>query len=258
MLSEKLELGSGRLLSEMASTKANHASSPVKQDSSPFVRHSWSPFLDRLTGLQQHSILGAATLCNYVTDSVVLNQGDSADRLLLLRTGCARIFFVTQDGRKVLLRWLSAGEVLGGTALLAEPTPYLVSTELLKKSSAFVWTRDAIRQLAAKYPVLLENALPFAWNYLAWFIAAHTALLANTARERLAQVITSLAEGIGRKVHSGIRLEVTNEQLANTANITPFTASRLLSEWQRSGAIRKGRGNMVLLDPELLLQTPQS
>lgn len=258
MLSEKMELGSGRLLSEMDTTKTNYTSAAVKEDSSPLVRHSWSRFLDRLTAFEQHSILGAATLSSYATDSVVLNQGESADRFMLLRTGCARIFFVTQDGRKVLLRWLSAGEVLGGTALMAEPTPYLVSTEMLKNSSAFVWTRDAIRKLAAKYPVLLENVLPFAWDYLAWFIAAHTALLANSARERLAQVIMSLAEGIGRNVQSGILLEVTNEQLANTANITPFTASRLLSEWQRSGAIRKGRGSMVLLDPGLLLQTFES
>lgn len=258
MPSEKLELGSGRLLSQMDGMKTNYTSAPVREDSSPFVKHSWSRFLHRLTGLQQHSILGAATLCTYATDTVVLNQGESADRLLLLRTGGARIFFVTQDGRKVLLRWLSPGEVLGGTALLAEPAPYLVSTEMLKNSSAFLWTRDSIRKLAAKYPVLLENILPFAWDYMAWFIAAHTALVANSARERLTQVIMSLAEGIGRKVQSGIRLEVTNEQLANTANITPFTASRLLSEWQRSGAIRKGRGNMVLLDPELLLRPPES
>jgi CRP-like cAMP-binding protein len=183
---------------------------------------------------------------------VVLNQGDPAEYFLLLRTGCARIYFITQEGRKVLLRWLSPGEILGGTALLTDISPYLVSTEMVKDSSAFVWRRDTIRKLAAQYPVLLENSLPYAWDYMAWFIAAHTALIAKNARERLAQVVTSLAQGIGRRVQSGIRIEVTNEQLANTANITPFTASRFLSEWQRSGAIRKGRGNIVLLAPDQL------
>jgi CRP-like cAMP-binding protein len=120
---------------------------------------------------------------------------------------------------------------------------------MVKDSSAFVWQRDTIRKLSTQYPVLLENALPYAWDYMAWFIAAHTALIANSARERLAQVISSLAQGIGRRVQSGIRIDVTNEQLANTANITPFTASRLLSEWHRAGAIRKHRGSIVLLAP---------
>ena len=252
MSSEKLELENGRSLSQVDSMKTTYVSSSIAEAAPPVFRDSWSPFLRRLSNSQQHSILGAATLSHYPANTVALNQGEPAEYFLLLRTGCARIFFITQEGRKVLLRWLSPGEILGGTALLADLSSYLVSTEMVKDSSAFVWRRDTIRKLAAQYPVLLENALPYAWDYMAWFIAAHTALIANNARERLAQVVTSLAQGIGRRVQSGIRIEVTNEQLANTANITPFTASRFLSEWQRSGAIRKGRGNIVLLAPDQL------
>ena len=253
MSSEKLDLESGKLLAHIDGAKSICLSSAIAEESSETVKHSWSPFLGRLTSAQQHSILGAATLARFPANTVVLNQGDAAEQFLLLRTGSARIFFVTQDGRKVLLRWLSPGEILGGTALLADITPYLVSTEMIKDSSAFIWRRDTIRRLTTQYPVLLENALPYAWDYMAWFIAAHTALIANSARERLAQVINSLAQGIGRRVQSGIRIEVTNEQLANTANITPFTASRFLSEWHRSGAIRKSRGSIVLLSSTQLL-----
>ena len=233
--------------------KTSYASASLEDSSSFVVRQSWSRFLRGLAGPQQQAILAAATLCRYPADSVILNQGDMADRFLLLRTGSARIFFVTQEGRKVMLRWLSSGEILGGTALLVEPCCYLVSTEMMKNSSAFVWRRDTIRKYATQYPVLLDNALPFAWDYMTWFIAAHSALIANSARERLAHVITSLAGGIGYKTQSGIRVEVTNEQLANTANITPFTTSRLLSEWQRSGAIRKGRGSILVVSLDQLV-----
>jgi len=249
-----MELASGSLPSELDGMKTDYSSASDEEPSSFVVRQSWSRFLRGLTGPQQQSILGAAGLCRYPIDSVILNQGDIADRFLLLRTGSARIFFVTQEGRKVMLRWLSPGEILGGTALMSEPCSYIVNTEMMKNSSAFVWRRDTIRKFATQYPVILENALPFAWDYMTWFIAAHTALIANSARERLAQVIVSLAQGIGYKTQSGIRLEVTNEQLANTANITPFTTSRLLSEWQRSGAIRKGRGSIVVLSPAQLLK----
>jgi hypothetical protein len=34
--------------------------------------------------------------------------------------------------------------------------------------------------------------------------------------------------------------------LANAANVTPFTASRLISAWQRSGAVKKSRGKLLL------------
>jgi CRP-like cAMP-binding protein len=78
------------------------------------------------------------------------------------------------------------------------------------------------------------------------------ALISHSARERLAQVVTSLAQGIGHKVHGGVKLEITNEQLANAANLTLFTASRLLSEWQRKGAIVKSRGSILLRTPQRL------
>jgi CRP-like cAMP-binding protein len=123
---------------------------------------------------------------------------------------------------------------------------------MIKDSSVFVWNRKTIRQLAARYPKLVEHALPFALDHMAWFLAAHMALISNTARERLAQVVMSLAHGIGHRVPCGVKLDITNEELANTANITPFTTSRLLSEWQRSGAVAKGRGKLILRAPNRL------
>jgi CRP/FNR family transcriptional regulator, nitrogen oxide reductase regulator len=48
----------------------------------------------------------------------------------------------------------------------------------------------------------------------------------------------------------GVQLDITNEQLANAANITLFTTSRLMGQWQRSGAVVKSRGKIILRSPE--------
>jgi CRP-like cAMP-binding protein len=210
-------------------------------------------FLKGLQPSEIDAILAAARHRRYAMNSVVIDQGEPADYFFLLTKGCARVFFITQQGRKVLLRWLAPGEILGGTALLPTPSTYLVSTEMVKESSVLVWRRSAIRDLVIRFPKLLDNALPFALDYLTWFLAAHTALISNTARERLAQVLLSLAPGIGQKVPGGVRLEVTNEQLANAANVTIFTTSRILSEWQKNGAVVKGRGSLLLRAPHRLL-----
>ena len=74
----------------------------------------------------------------------------------------------------------------------------------------------------------------------------------HSARQRLALVLTNLASGIGRKVPGGIELDVRNEELANEANVTTFTTSRLLREWQRHGIVRKSRGKVLLRSPERL------
>jgi CRP/FNR family transcriptional regulator, nitrogen oxide reductase regulator len=206
-------------------------------------------FLEGLTQSDLNALVSASTQRHYLANSVITNQGDPADYFFLLTRGCARYFFITEEGQKVLLLWFAAGEVFGGNALLPEPSTYLFSTEMVKDSDVFVWRRREIRDLMARYPRLQENALSIASDYLSWFHASHMALISHTARQRLARVVTTLAQGIGHKVLDGTELEITNEELANAANVTPFTASRLLSEWQRNGALRKSRGSIVLHGP---------
>ncbi|MBV8673940.1 MAG: Crp/Fnr family transcriptional regulator [Acidobacteriaceae bacterium] len=77
-------------------------------------------------------------------------------------------------------------------------------------------------------------------------------LSSDDARGRLANLVASLAGGIGMAAADGLELRVTNEDLAAGANVTPFTVSRLMGEWQRSGVVAKRRGKVVLLKPQLL------
>jgi CRP-like cAMP-binding protein len=212
-------------------------------------------FLDNLAAPDLELVMAAARQRTFVANSVVTNQGDPADYFFLLTKGCARHFSLTEQGKKVLLVWFSAGDVFGGAALLQEPSFYLLGTEMVKDSCALVWRRSVIRELVSRYASLQENALSIASDYLTWFHASHMALISHTARQRLARVLTSLAQGVGHKVSGGMELEITNEQLANAANVTLFTASRLLSEWQRSGAITKRRGSVVVRAPQQLHQS---
>src|SRR6202011_4209919 len=98
------------------------------------------------------------------------------------------------------------------------------STEVLEDTWALVWDRETIRNLAERYPRLLENALLIAFDYLAFYRATHVSLTCHNARQRLAQVLVNLASGIGKKVPGGLELNVRNEELANEANVTLFTA----------------------------------
>ena len=211
--------------------------------------------MDGLSREEQIVVLGAATKRQLSRHTVVTNQQERANQLFLLLKGSARYFFIAPGGQKIYLLWLGSGEIFGGATLLPEPSLFLVGTEIVKDSCVLVWQRNTIRTLAAQYPKLLENGLTIANDYLTWYLASHLSLVCHTARQRLANVLVSLSSGIGRKRPEGVDLEITNEQLANTANITLFTASRLMSEWQRSGALAKTRGKVLLRHPEQLLSS---
>jgi CRP-like cAMP-binding protein len=211
-----------------------------------------SRLLDGLTLSDRALVLAAASTKCLKAHSVSVHQGDAAEYLFLISKGQARHFYITPQGKKILLIWLTEGHVFGASALLSTPTEYLVGTEILRDTCLFMWPRRTIRALAERLPKLLDNALFIATDYLTWYLAAHTSLVSDSAEQRLAQVVLTFAKGFGHKTSEGTCVELTNEQLANAANVTPFTASRILSSWQRIGVIAKSRGRFVLRSPERL------
>jgi len=197
-------------------------------------------------------IRAEATERRLLANSMITNQGNPAEHLFLLTSGRARYFFITEEGQKTLLLWLTEGEIVGGAAFLTKASKYFLSAETVKDSSVLVWNRASLRSLVSRHPRLLENALLMASDYLAWYLTDHVALTCRTARQRLAQVLIRLAGVIGQKVPGGVEIDATNEELASASNITPFTASRLISEWQTNHAVAKRRGKILLRSPERL------
>ena len=197
-------------------------------------------------------ILAAARPCRFPAKSVMTFHGEPADHFLLMVEGRARYFFETPNGKRVILMWIRPGDVFGATALVSQPSSYLASTEAVRESTVLVWDRAKIRALARRFPQLLENVLLIATNYFHWYVTAHAALVSQSARERLANVVFGLAESIGERVSGFVEIDVTNEELASSANITPYTVSRMISNWERDGVIRKKRGKLLVHSPEKL------
>jgi CRP-like cAMP-binding protein len=211
-------------------------------------------FLAGLAENDVNAIVSAARHRQFRASSVVINQEDAAERFFLLTSGYGRQFVITSDGRKILLQWLTAGQIFGGAAILSTPFQYLASTELLSDSCALAWERQTIRALVSRYPALLDNVLSIAvTENLTWSTAAHVALSSEDAHGRVAHLLVSLASAIGEATPDGVAMQITNEDLAEGANVTVFTVSRCLSEWRRAGILTKRRGKIVLRKPELLL-----
>jgi CRP-like cAMP-binding protein len=217
------------------------------------VRKLKPPFLADLPAPEVSTVLAASRQRRFLANSVITNQGHPASHIFMLLSGAARSFFLTPGGQKLHMHSYPAGEMFGGMALLSRASDYLLSTEAVKDSHTLVWEHVKIRSLTEEYPRLLDNALTIASDYLNVSIAAQVALSCHTARQRLAEVLVSLASGIGHRVSGGIELVVRNEELAAAANITPFTVSRVMSEWQRGGVLAKKRGKVLLASPERLL-----
>lgn len=200
-------------------------------------------------------MLSAATQLMLPRHSIPVTQNQPAEHLYVLVRGRARFFFLTLDGQKIILRWIVPGNVFGVSALLRTPSRYLVGTEMTQDSTVLRWTRGAIRSAADQFPQLLDNVLEISQEYLLWYVAAYESLTAHNAPERLAHLLIQLSNSIGVRFDYGISLDVTNEELACAANITIFTASRLLKRWAHLRIITKARNRIVIRSPRLLIES---
>jgi CRP-like cAMP-binding protein len=210
-------------------------------------------FFSGLTTTELSSVLSVATHQSFPKATVIVNQDEPAERFFLLASGQGRRFVTSVSGHKIMLDWLTCGQFTGDSTISAIPTRYLASTEVLPMSCALVWERKTIRELVTGVPILLENAIAI-WltENIAGAIAARVSLSTDDAAGRVAQLLSSLASGIGKPRPDGVVIRVGNEELAAGANVTPFTVSRTLRDWQREGILRKGRGTILLQKPELL------
>jgi CRP/FNR family transcriptional regulator len=173
--------------------------------------------------------------------------------LLLVQSGRARYYHLTKQGEIVLLAWLVPGDVIGLVALLKSPSAYMATAEATSDCELLAWEHTVIRKLVARHPLLGENGLHIALGYLRNYAQRHIGLVTKTAEERLAETLLKLGDRSGEVHPNGIEIHATNDQLGALADISPFTASRVLRKWVRAGILSKGRGRVLLHAPEALM-----
>ena len=210
-------------------------------------------FLRGLDAGTLRDIVEAADYQCFPANLTILSQGNPARKLMLLLRGQARITFTTEAGQRLVLRWIPVGRVVGWAALLPDACDYFTSTEAAEESRTLTWDHATIRRLATAHPRLWQNAFEIMGSGFGGFLTDHASQSCDTAPQRLARVLFSLAEVFGYRTPRGIEVKIKNEDLAHAANVTLFTASRRLNEWQRDGFLVKSRGKIVLHSAEALL-----
>ena len=212
-----------------------------------------SKFLAGLGDSARRRILDAAQIRRIAPKKDVTVAGERPDQLFLLRAGRAKFYNLTESGSEVLLLWKVPGDVIGLVSLLTNAPPYMASSKTVSECEFLVWEHGTIRRLAKAHPQLTENGLRLALHYLNVYMNRHVSIVTKTAELRLAEALLHLATEAGEVRASGVEIDITNEQLSSLSDISPFTASRLLSKWERDGKVSKQRERVTLLAPESLM-----
>ena len=211
------------------------------------------PLFDGLNDTEIAEIMAKAAVRMFEAGEVIIHAGDTGGNLFLIKAGTVDYYRLSPEGQQILVRSLGPGDYFGLVTMVSKPVGYMGTAETMREAIVYVWERTWIRHFVTKHPTLMENAFRIALQYIELFADRHLALISGDAEDRLRRALARLEIQDGHHHARGLEVDITNERLASLADIGYYTTSRLLSKWQRIGAIQKRRGKIVVLSPEKML-----
>ncbi len=211
------------------------------------------PLLAGLSPSEMADVLAQGRTLEVSPKTRLCTGGDKAEHLFVLLRGRVKYSRLTDEGDEITLRLFTPGETFGLATLLPHPLHYLGTAEAVLAGELLVWNHREIFRLSDRYPRLKTNGLLIALHLLGMVSDRHADLFEGSARHRLAGALIDLGRRSGGIRPQGIDVHITNEQLGSLADVSRFTASRVLSGWSRAGVVTKERNIIHIHSPEGLL-----
>ena len=182
-------------------------------------------------------------------------QGDPADYLYVLISGRAKLTQMNGAGQQVNLRTINEWQMFGALGAVRENAVYPASAQAMEQSTALAIRSDYFHELLRTRPYLSFDLMKLMTGYIQEMQERYRELATEKVERRLARTLLRLTAQIGVKnADGGIELTFTRQDLAEMSGTTLFTASRVLSEWEKRGLVESGRERVVIRSPHELVQ----
>ena len=177
--------------------------------------------------------------------AILFSEGDEPDSLWLVREGRVNMTKASASGSESLVAFYTSGQTFCVAAALIND-PYPCQAVAATEVSVISIPASRFKALFEKLPVFAKRLL----NDMApQFCAAHChcALSLESVDKRLAHAVLRLDHQF-----QGGEIPFTRNELAQMANTTVETSIRTLSDWDKKGWLRSGRGHFKLLQRDAL------
>jgi CRP/FNR family transcriptional regulator, nitrogen oxide reductase regulator len=206
------------------------------------------------SGLSHDEIIKIASCARpkaFARDETLFIQGQPAKCLLLIRTGAVKITQISSNGNEVILWMYGRGNVLG---VLSDPASDIhpSSARAMEPTTALLWDCASLQSLMDSCPRIRQNLSQVLLSRLAELEERFREVATEKVPRRLALALLRLSKHVGKKVHEGIEVSLSREELAQMTGTTLFTISRILSQWSKEDFLTSRRESVLLRDPRRL------
>lgn len=184
----------------------------------------------------------------YPKGALLFVEGEQPRGVFVLCRGRAKLTTTSTEGRTLIVKIASPGEILGISAAILG-RPYEVSAETLEASQvSFIRRDDFLRFLNAYPEACMHTAQQLSEKYESAQREIRSLGLAHTTSEKLARLLLSWTAS-GEETPQGTRLQVllTHEEIGQMIGTTRETVTRLLSEFKRKKLISTKGASLFLI-----------
>jgi CRP/FNR family transcriptional regulator len=206
-----------------------------------------------LTGAQLLKLDRRKVSHEYARGQILFYEGNPALAVYCIGTGVVKLYKSGIDDRRVAIRLLGPGEVVGYRALLANE-PYAATAEAVETTVACTIPKEAFEELLHADP---DTAFRFMAKLALELRISEDELVSRaqrSARQRIARFLVWVLDNVQTEPRPSnrIALPLLREEIAQLVGTTPETLSRVFRELRSRRILKVDRKNIVVADPRSL------
>lgn len=209
------------------------------------------PVFAHLSEQELELINGIVKLKRYPKDSLVFEEGDYGSELYFVKSGTIKISKMLEDGSEKILHFLKAGDIFA-EVLIFKGGEYPGTAQAIEDSEIGIITNADLERLLKQRGDITFKIIEVMAERLRWAQYHIRDLALRDVDGRLASALLALAKDYGEATRRGrsIKLNLSQQQLANFVGASRETVARTLSSWKKQGLIEVEKQVISIIDVE--------
>ena len=192
---------------------------------------------EELAALEEHAVIK-----RYRKNTVIIDKGDEANTLYILRAGRVKAYVVDDSGKEIVLREQGPGAVLGELALLAD-IPRTASVMTLEDCEFVVLKKPSFIQCLSDHPRIALNLIKTLAHQVNSLTESVTDFALLDVYGRVAKILRDSAEEEGGRM---ITPKFTHQQIAHRVGASREMVSKILKDLKLGGYLSNEDKRYVL------------
>lgn len=189
----------------------------------------------------------------YKKNQFIFLQDNVPQGIYSICSGTAKLAITTDEGKEVIVRLVTVGDVIGHRAVFCSENHHL-SAVAMEDSVIRFYPKEFIVTAIQKYPEIAIRLLQDLSQLIESSDTKCLELVHNNTRERFARLLLSLQNTHGKKEFDRVHLaiKISREEMAKLVGTSLESIVRLCTEFKNEGIIYQESKTLYIIDQDKL------